>query len=192
MKNWLQIITLIMCLLLLVVVIAQGNQLDRYQQSLDDRMNMLQSHLTAEIDAVSDRVEAALEEQQRLVSDFSLEPLGIDVEKKALSAQVCVTLKEYAQDMQVTLIAGIAGESLAVPMESDGAGTYTAELLLPLEAGRELILDVRILFDDRTRQEELGAWGDLSMLLPLRSSGGGWSGPVYFDGALESQFHISI
>jgi len=60
MKNWLQIITLILCLLLLVIVIAQGNQLDRYQQSLDDRMNMLQSYLTAEIDSVSDRVEAVI------------------------------------------------------------------------------------------------------------------------------------
>ena len=43
-----------------------------------------------------------------------------------------------------------------------------------------------------SRRVDLGGWGDISMLLPLQSSGGGWSGPVYRDGVLSSQFNIAI
>ena len=35
-------------------------------------------------------------------------------------------------------------------------------------------------------------YSDFSMLLPLQTGGGGWDGPVYQDGILSSQFHITI
>ncbi len=192
MKNWMQLFTLIVCLVLLITVVVQRQQMNVYQQNMDDRLDMLQSQISAEISSVSDRVEAALEEQNRLVKDFSLEPAGLDAEKKALSSRVCVSLKEWSPDTAVTLAASIGGESLSVAMVPDIQGSYTAQLLLPLEEDRELFLDVQIQSEGRIRQEELGAWGDIAMLLPLQNSGGGWSGPAYQDGTMESQFNIFI
>lgn len=192
MKRWIQILNLAVCLILLVAVIAQGRRLEALQESVDDQLDMLHSQLSGEISSVSYRVEEALEQQARLVEDFSLEPVGIDEEEKALSAQASVTLKAWSPDTAVTLTVNIAGTTQSVSMTSDGQGGYTAQVLLPLEAGRELTLNAQILSQGVTRREDLGAWGDISLLLPLRNSGGGWTGPEYRDGALHSKFSIDI
>lgn len=192
MKNWLQILSLIVCIVLLIMVIAQGRQLEAYQQSMEERIDALQFRMFEEIAKVSNHIDAALEEQNRLVKDFSLEPAGIDREKKSLSVLVSLSLKEWYSDAAVSLAADIAGESQIVSMVSDGQGSYTAQLLLPLERDRELSLNARILSDGRTRQEELGAWGDIAMLLPLQNSGGGWSGPEFMDGVMSSNFTIYL
>lgn len=192
MKHWMQILTLGVCLLLLVTVIAQGKQLDAYEKSFEERIDALQYRMFEEIAKVSNHVDAALEEQNRLVRDFSLEPAGVDGEKKALVVRVSVSLKEWTGDTAVTLAADIGGESLSVPLESDGQGNFAAQLPLPLEGDRELSLRAQILSEGRTRQEELGAWGDIAMLLPIQNSGSGWSGPEFRDGVMSSNFTVYI
>lgn len=126
------------------------------------------------------------------MSSYALIPRGIDSEARTLLAEASVELKSWGDDTRAALLAAVGGEELSAPMEGAGDGAYSAQLALPLEAGTELRLAVLISDGGQERREELGAWEDLAMLLPLQNGGGGWSGPEYIGGRLRSQFHITI
>lgn len=126
------------------------------------------------------------------MNSYALIPRGIDSEARTLLAEASVELKSWGGDTQAALLATVGGEELSAPMEGAGDGAYSAQLALPLEAGTELRLSVLISAGGQERREELGAWEDLAMLLPLQNGGGGWSGPEYIGGRLRSQFHITI
>lgn len=98
------------------------------------------------------------------------------------------------EDTEITLYVTIGDEKLPVAMVSDGNGEFSAIVELPCEVDAKNIIKLEALVSGGTltRKESLGVWGDISMLLPLRSDGGGWSGPTYKNGVMSSQFSISI
>ncbi|MBR2402879.1 MAG: hypothetical protein IKB01_08970 [Lachnospiraceae bacterium] len=112
-NNWIQYLSLVLCAIMLIIIIAQGKKLDEYQ-------------------------------------------------------------------------------NVNVDMKGDGTGIFSGQIFLPVEGNNEVFLCTQISGGGLTTKEELGGWGDLSMLLPLQNSGGGWSGPEYRDGVMSSQFSISI
>lgn len=191
-KNWLQIVTLCLCIVLLVVTVLQGRRLEEYQQMVDSRIESLTNSLDAELQNVSNRIEWELEEASRSVSEYTLEPVGLDGENRAILADVTVLLKEWYADTQITLQATVGEEILSLPMTSDEKGTFSARLSLPLEGNCELFLNALISGGGLTKQETLGGWADFSMMLPLQSGGCGWTGPGYQDGVLTSQFSVAI
>ena len=113
---------------------------------------------------------------------------------KQLLANATVSLKEWYEDTEVTLHMTIGDKQLLVEMTSDGAGRFSGIVELPCEVDAKNIieLDVIVSGGELNRKESLGAWGDISMLLPIRSDGSSWSGPTYKDGVMSSQFSISI
>lgn len=193
-RNWLQIVTICLCAVLLVVVVVQGRRLDDYQLQLEQRMDELENSVSNEIQSISNNLAWELAEADKAISDYSLEPVGIDRENRALLADVSVTLKEWYEDTVVTLMAAVGEETVVMPMTMGEDGAFSGRLSLPLEGGNyEIILDAQVSGGGLTRQEELGGWGDYSMLLPLQQTGGGWGGPVYQDGVLTcSYFQILI
>lgn len=60
-------------------------------------------------------------------------------------------------------------------------------VIVIIEFFRDLISN-----EDVTKEESIGAWSDISMLLPLQMNGGGWSGPDYENGRMGSRFNVSI
>lgn len=60
------------------------------------------------------------------------------------------------------------------------------------EGDMRIFLSTQITGGGITQKEDIGGWGNLSMLLPLQNYGDGWSGPKYRDGVMGSQFSISI
>ena len=191
-KNWLQIITLCLCAALLIVVISQGRRLDQYQRQTKSSIDNLKQTVENEMYLVSDRIQNELEEANRVVAQYALEPTGIDKGNKALTTDVSVTLKEWYADTEITVLATIDGKKVSLPATADGAGSFVAQLSIPLEGNPEVLLDALITGGGLTKQETLSAWGEISLLLPLRQDGGGWSGPDYRDGVLYSQFTTTI
>lgn len=193
-KDFWSIITAVLCVVLLFVVIAQGKRLDGLSQKIDGKVDSLRYELQGEISNISNIVRSELEELDRIVLRSELKPMGIDKDNKKLLANAVVNLKEWREDTEVTLYVTIGSEKLPVAMTSDGNGGFSATVALPCEVDAKNIIELEALVSggDMTRKESLGAWGDISMLLPLRSDGGGWSGPTYKNGVMSSQFNISM
>ena len=191
-KNWTQIITLCLCGILLAVTIVQGKQLNEFQRRMDNHMESLRNSVEHNIQNISNNLERELEKANQVVAEHKLEPAGIDKETHSLLATASLSLKQWHDDTEITLLARIGDNEISVPMTSDGNGSYTCPLSLPLEGNDEVFLDALIIGGDLTRKEALQAWGDISMLLPIATSGGGWGGPTYEDGIMRSHFHITL
>ena len=193
-KNIWQIITSGLCVVLLVVVFAQGRKIDELSQKLDNKVDNLRYELQGEVSNITNIVRSELEELDRIVLSNELKPFGINKDTKQLLANATVNLKEWYADTEVTLYMTIGATEVPVEMTSDGAGMFFCIVELPCEVDAKNIIELAasVSGGGLTRKESLGAWGDISMLLPLRSDGGGWSGPTYRNGVMSSQFSISI
>ena len=99
----------------------------------------------------------------------------------SLLTEVSLTLKEWRADTEVWLTAHQGSGTQIVTLENAGTGNFSGPLPVSL-AGEALRLEVRVSNDGTSRQEELGGWMDLAMLLPLRISSSGYSGPEYQNG----------
>ena len=191
-KNWTQIITLCLCVILLAVTFIQGKRLSEFQQQMNNKMDFLRDGVEHEIQNISNNLEHELEKANQVVAEHKLESSGIDKETHSLLGTASITLKQWYEDTKVTLLARIGDDEISVPMISNGNGAYSCSLSLPLEGNLEVFLDALITGGGLTKKEALHAWGDVSMLLPLSDSGGGWGGPTYKDGIMRSNFHITL
>ena len=191
-KNWMQIVTLCLCGVLLVVTIAQGKQLSELQGQMSSDMGSLRNKVELEIQNFTSYIERELEEANRVIEEYTLEPKGIDQNTRTLLADASVTMKEWHEDTEVVLLAKVGGNEQSLSMENKGNGSYASQISLPLEGNNEVFLDALVTGGGLTKKETLGGWGDISMLLPLQNSGGGWGGPEYRDGVMSSQFHIAL
>lgn len=191
-RDWMQPATLFLCSALLFLNGLQAYRLERYQDEMEQETAYLRHTVEQQADRIASLIRVELEESGQLVEKYDLIPTGIDRENKVLTAQVSVTLKEWYEDTEVTLLATLDGGKSSVELEHDGSGLFKSDLAVPMEENRELVLNAIISRGGQSKQEYLTAWSDLGMLLPLQNSGGGWSGPTYANGVLSSQFHISI
>ena len=188
-KNALQIITLILCAVLLVMNVRQGRKLEEYKSQLSAEISNKYSMLYNDLEGVSSRIERKLEEGAQLVADYGLEPVGMNKVSRSLQADVVVTLKEWGADTAVELLAKLDGKETVLPMTASGSGEFACALEVPAEQNCELWLDVTITSGGMTRREQLGGWSELSMLLPVQMRSWGGSSPVYENGLLNIGHH---
>lgn len=188
-KHVLQIITLIFCAVLLVMNIRQSRKLEELENRLASEISNQNIMLNNDIQGIASRVEQMLEEGARLVADYGLEPVGLDKTTRSLQAEAVVTLKEWGAETAVDLVGKLDGKESALPMTASGSGEFTCMIEVPAEQNCELSLAAVINSGGVTRREELGAWSELSMLLPVRMHSWGGSAPVYEDGFLSIGHH---
>ena len=193
-KDIWSIITAGLCIVLLIVTVMQGKKLDELSKELDSQVYNLRYELQGEISNINNNVRNVLEESNKIVLSSELKPTGIHKEDKQLLANATLNLKEWYEDTEVTLYVTIGDKNFSATMTSDGNGGFSAPVELPCEMNAENVIELAALISGGglTQKETLGTWGDISMLLPLRSDGGGWSGPTYRNGVMSSQFNISI
>lgn len=191
-KNLLQTVTMCLCLILLIITLMQGKMLEEFQFEMESQMQSLDDSLSNQIQNITWQIESELEEANQLVTEYTMEPAGIDSENHALAADVTVNLKQWYADTEVILLAGNQGEESEILMEGDGQGGFSARVTFPLEDDTGITLTALISGGGVTTQETLEYLADLSILLPLCYSGSGWTGPVYQAGTLSSSFSINI
>ena len=191
-QNTFQIISLCLCIALLAVCVFQGIQLKQTRQQLSWGLQELQNSLKNEINNISNRFEYALEESNRIVQESVIEPVDINVEEWTMLTYVSVTLKEWYDDTEVTLLAEREGESLVLPMSQDEDGRFSVNLSFSLDEVEFAGFYAQIRSNGKLTMEDLHLWTGYSQLLPLFSYGSGWTGPDYADGMVSSQFNINI
>ena len=193
MKNsWIQYFSLALCAVMLIIVIVQGRKLEEYQSQVNNQVESIRRSVNDDMQSIRYYVDNQLKKADKLVSSYELKPSGIDKDNHSLKAEVSVLLKEWYEDTEVELIATVGQQNVTIDMNGDGTGSFSGQISFPVEGNNEVFLSTQISGGGLTKKEELGGWSDFSMLLPLQSSGGGWSCPEYRDGVMSSQFSISI
>lgn len=188
-KNW--IIALV--LLLNIVLVVQVNRLDKKVDVLEEKL-VAQHRDTRDFlynweDRVYESAQKALKDATKQVVDFTFEPVGIDKEHRSLLADLSVTLREWSENTQVTMLVTLNGRVTEVPMVNKTAGEYTGELSLPVSENGDVELAVKIENDESTTCEELAHHHRVSDLLPISDGATGISWEAYKDGALQLYYY---
>lgn len=179
-KNWMQLVSLALNVVLLVSVINLRERLEDVERGLNSSLGRVES----DVERISDDVRRELEDAVRLAVGYELEPAGIDRETRSLLAEASVTLKTWRADTQAVLLVEQAGELREVPMTQRENGVFTAPVALAAERQGEISLALTVTNDGATSREDLGSWWDVSELLPCQKGGFGGGGYDFRDGQL--------
>ena len=189
-KSGLQVISLLLNVALLAGLFFVGSEVKELRREASNQ----QTRLENEIDMLREQINSICttqREQTEFVEAFGFQPAGLNEETRLREGTMTLSLRRWAADTAVTLLAELNGETLEFPMAGE-SGTFETAVGLPVAEHGELIFTALITSQGETSREQMMGYGDFSMLLPLQTGGGGWEGPVYQDGILSSQFHITI
>ena len=143
---------------------------------------------------VDDRItnlSAKQREQTENLSDFSLEPTGLDPESHTLQADMSITLRRWAADTEVSLAVTQNGQTTEQPMSGSG-GVFTAPVSLPVEDTGEVSFAANITTGGQTSREEVTSYSDIARLLPLTNDSSSYSNPTYRGGNFQIQYDLGF
>ena len=182
-KNWLPILSIALNIVLLFTVYLLSGDIKNLQSGLGNDLRSLENTVERELSDAVYQVRNELDQAARLHTDYGLEPTGLDSDTHSLLAEVFADLKTWGADTSVTLLMTQGGEETTIPMTHAGSGRFEAPVSLSTESG-EIWLSLLVTAGGSTTREDLGGWGDVSMLLPLQMSGFGWGDPAFENGTL--------
>ena len=152
---------------------------------LQRQVRALESDVDRKISREVNDLRNEMREAEQLHSSYELQPTGLDSAAKCLLADFELQLKQWGEDTAVTLLV----DDQAVPLTAGEQGHFAAPLQLPVELSGPLQMNIDITTAGITTRENLGGWGDISMLLPLQMNGFGWGDPVFENGTLTIRNH---
>ena len=190
-KNGLQIVSLLLSVVLLVLLFRQNQTIEELRNSLQNVENRMYD-LEDDVRGISGDVTRAMEEAANPILNWEVQPAGIDTENQWLLANVVLELKNWQEDTIVNLETVVGADMHILVLPVNSIGSCSGMMQVPVNEQCEVRLAAVITGGGESQRVDLGGWGDISMLLPLQHSGGGWDGPVYQQGILSSQFHITV
>ena len=189
-KNWFQILSLALNVALLIALLVTRGELMNTQTILKSNLDGIAYRLSDVDDRITN-LSAKQREQTESLSDFSLEPTGLDPESHTLQADMSITLRRWTADTEVALAVTQNGRTTEQPMSGNG-GVFTALVSLPVEDTGEVSFAANITAGGQTSREEVTSYSDLAMLLPLTNDGSGYGDPTYRGGSLQLQYDLGI
>ena len=120
-KNGLQLLTLVLCAVLLGLNLSQRAALSEVKSQLDNAKHQL-GDLNNSMNRISDRVAREMAESVRLVTAHDLQVTGVDSDSRSLLTWVSVTLRQWGTDTGAILLVNAAGETTEFPMTGRGDG----------------------------------------------------------------------
>ena len=193
-KHGLQLVSLALNVILLILLLGQGNHLEQLEASVQDVTGSL-SAVSLELEWLRgqvDSLQAQLREGEQLIADYTLEPTGLDTASRALLADMVLQLKAWGADSTVDLMVTTGGREIVQTLPVDAAGACRGQVAIPLEGDADFSLAAQVTSGGVTAREELGIWHGIASLLPLRQRGTSVSDPRYLGGALISQVDLCV
>ena len=188
-KNWFQILSLALNVVLLIALLMTRAELADTQNSLKNQLDSVAWRLMDVQDQITD-LSAKQREQTEDLSDFSFEPTGLDPESHTLQADMSITLRRWTADTAVTLLVTQNGQTTEQSM-TGADGVFTAPVNLPVEQTGEVSFAANITAGGQTSREEVTSYSDIAMLLPLTNDGC-CGGPTYQEGIFQIQYDMGI
>ena len=189
-KNWFQILSLALNVVLLIALLVTRAELVDTQTILKSNLDGIAYRLSDMDDQITN-LSAKQREQTEDLSDFSFEPTGLDPESHTLQADMSITLRRWAADTEVALLVTRSGQTTEQPM-SGADGVFTAPVSLPVEDTGEVSFAAHITAGGQTSREEVTSYSDLAMLLPLTNDGSGYGDPTYRGGSFQLQYDLGV
>lgn len=189
-KNWFQILSLALNVVLLIALLMTRTELVNTRTILKSNLDGIAYRLSDVDDRITN-LSAKQREQTESLSDFSLEPTGLDPESHTLQADMSITLRRWTADTEVALAVTQNGQTTEQPMSGNG-GVFTAPVSLPVEDTGEVSFAANITAGGQTSREEVTSYSDLAMLLPLTNDGSGYGDPTYRGGSLQLQYDLGV
>lgn len=189
-KNWFQILSLALNVALLITLLVTRAELVDTRTILKSNLDGIAYRLSDMDDRITN-LSAKQREQTESLSDFSLEPTGLDPKSHTLQAGMSITLRRWTADTEVALAVTQNGRTTEQPMSGNG-GVFTALVSLPVEDTGEVSFAANITAGGQTSREEVTSYSDLAMLLPLTNDGSGYGDPTYRGGSLQLQYDLGV
>ena len=189
-KNWFQILSLALNVMLLIALLVTRTELVDTQTILKSNLDGIAYRLSDMDDQITN-LSAKQREQTEDLSDFSFEPTGLDPESHTLQADMSITLRRWTADTEVALLVTQSGRTTELPMSGSG-GVFTTPVSLPVEDTGEVSFAANITAGGQTSREEVTSYSDLAMLLPLMNDGSGYGDPTYRGGSLQLQYDLGV
>lgn len=182
-KYWFQTVSILLNIILLFSVGSLTSEVNGLRSNIRSDLRETEETIENRLDMAVSQMKNEMAEAAKLHMDYGLEPTGLDADTQSLLADAFVELKEWGADTAVTLLLTYGGKTETVPMLHEGNGRFTVPVALATGGG-EVRMSMEVTSGGVTTKEDLGGWGDLSMLLPVQMDSWGWSGPEYRDGTL--------
>ena len=189
-KNWFQILSLALNVALLIALLVTRWELMNTQTILKSNLDGIAYRLSDVDDRITN-LSAKQREQTESLSDFSLEPTGLDPESHTLQADMSITLRRWAADTEVSLAVTQNGQTTEQPMSGSG-GVFTAPVSLPVEDTGEVSFAANITTGGQTSREEVTSYSDIARLLPLTNDSSSYSNPTYRGGNFQIQYDLGF
>ena len=189
-KNWFQILSLALNVALLITLLVTRAELVNTRTILKSNLDGIAYRLSDVDDRITN-LSAKQREQTESLSDFSLEPTGLDPESHTLQADMSITLRRWAADTEVSLAVTQNGQTTELPMSGSG-GVFTAPVSLPVEDTGEVSFAANITAGSQTSREEVTSYSDIARLLPLTNDSSGYSNPTYRGGNFQIQYDLGF
>lgn len=189
-KNWFQILSLALNVALLIALLVTRAELVNTRTILKSNLDGIAYRLSDVDDRITN-LSAKQREQTESLSDFSLEPTGLDPESHTLQADMSITLRRWTADTAATLLITQNDQTTELPMTGTD-GVFTVPVELPVEQTGEVSFAVNITAGGQTSREEVTSYSDLAMLLPLTNDGSGYGDPTYRGGSLQLQYDLGV
>ena len=189
-NNWIQILSLALNVALLIALLVTRWELMNTQTILKSNLDGIAYRLS-DVDDQITNLSAKQREQTENLSDFSLEPTGLDPESHTLQADMSITLRRWAADTEVSLAVTQNGQTTEQPMSGSG-GVFTAPVSLPVEDTGEVSFAANITTGGQTSREEVTSYSDIARLLPLTNDSSSYSNPTYRGGNFQIQYDLGF
>lgn len=189
-KNWFQILSQALNVALLIALLVTRAELVNTRTILKSNLDGIAYRLSDVDDRITN-LSAKQREQTESLSDFSLEPTGLDPESHTLQADMSITLRRWTADTEVALAVTQNGRTTEQPMSGNG-GVFTALVSLPVEDTGEVSFAANITAGGQTSREEVTSYSDLAVLLPLSNDSSGYGDPTYRGGNFQLQYDLGI
>ena len=189
-KNWFQILSLALNVMLLIALLMTRTELADTQNNLKHQLDSVAWRLMDVQDQITN-LSAKQREQTEDLSDFSFEPTGLDPESHTLQADMSITLRRWTADTEVALLITQNGQTAELPMTGTD-GVFATPVGLPVEDTGEVSFAANITAGGQTSREEVTSYSDLAMLLPLMNDGSGYGDPTYRGGSLQLQYDLGV
>ena len=124
-KNWFQILSLALNVALLIALLVTRAELMNTQTILKSNLDGIAWRLSNMDDRITN-LSAKQREQTENLSDFSLEPTGLDPESHTLQADMSIALRRWTADTEVALVVTQNGQTTELPMSGSGRRVHRA------------------------------------------------------------------
>jgi len=189
-KNWFQILSLALNVALLIALLVTRAELVNTRTILKSNLDGIAYRLSDVDDRITN-LSAKQREQTESLSDFSLEPTGLDPEPHPPPPPTPPPPPRGAGDTEVALAVTQNGQTTEQPMSGNG-GVFTALVSLPVEDTGEVSFAANITAGGQTSREEVTSYSDLAVLLPLSNDSSGYGDPTYRGGNFQLQYDLGI